>query len=234
MIDVARIDYWAASGTGILQRASTLSKMIFLLLVVAAAVMARNPYPLASGYCLMLVIAAIAGLPVIRMIVLSLYAVIFALLFALSMRGGIWVYAILFFKATTPAFAVLTLIMSTPYPKIFSLLSTLLPEILASGLFMTYRTFFILFDMMGNFLSAIRLRGGLAPGRLVKNSGNISKGVGMLFVKAVERSSRIYAVMAVRGYSGKMAQAEVERMKKEDWVPLGMGVVILAMVILWK
>ena len=67
----------------------------------------------------------------------------------------------------------------------------------------------------------------------MKNSGNISKGVGMLFVKAVERSSRIYAVMSVRGCSGKMAQAEVERMKKEDWLPLGMGITILLLVVLW-
>ena len=98
------------------------------------------------------------------------------------------------------------LIVSTPYPRIFSLLSAVLPEILAAGLFMTYRTLFILLDMMDNFVAAIRLRGGFSPGSLYKNSANISKGIGMLLVRAVERSSRLYAVMMVRGYSGSMAE----------------------------
>jgi hypothetical protein len=39
VIDVAKIDHWAASGTGPLHRSSPVAKLIFLLLVVAAAVM---------------------------------------------------------------------------------------------------------------------------------------------------------------------------------------------------
>ena len=47
MIDVARVDYWAANGSGPFHRASVLSKLLFLAFVVAAAVAARDPYPLA-------------------------------------------------------------------------------------------------------------------------------------------------------------------------------------------
>lgn len=234
MIDVARIDFWAASGSGVLHRASAISKVLFVLLVVAAAVTAESPYPLACAYVLMFVAATAAGLPVLRMAALSLYAIVFVFLYGLSLQGGPWVYALLFFKATTPAFAVLTLIVSTPYPRLFAVLSAALPEIIAAGLLMTYRTFFILFDMMGNFISAIGLRGGFSPGSLVKNSANISKGIGMLFVRAAEQSTRIYAVMAVRGYSGRMASTDVEKMRKDDWLPLGMGLVILLIAIVWK
>ena len=217
-----------------LHRASARAKVLFVLLIVAAAVTAASPYPLACAYVVMAVTAALAGLPVLRMAALSLYAVVFALLYGLSLRGGFWVYALLFFKATTPAFAVLTLIVSTPYPRLFAVLNAALPEVIAAGLLMTYRTFFILFDMMGNFISAIGLRGGFSPGSLVKNSSNISKGIGMLFVRAAEQSTRIYAVMAVRGYSGRMAATDVEKMRKEDWLPLGMGLVILTLGIVWK
>jgi len=234
VIDVARIDHWAASGTGPFHRASTFSKILFLLLVVGGAVTAKNPYPLMAGYVVILVVVSGSRLPWVRMVVLSLYAVIFALLYGISLRGGGWVYALLIFKAITPSFAMLALIVSTPYPKIFSLISTALPEMLAAGLFMTYRTLFILLDMMGHFAAAIRLRGGFSPGSLFKNSSNISKGIAMLLVTAVERASRLYAVMAVRGYSGSMAQRGMDGLHREDWLPLTTGSVVLLLAIIWR
>jgi cobalt/nickel transport system permease protein len=114
------------------------------------------------------------------------------------------------------------------------LLSVLLPEILAAGLFMTYRTLFILLDMMDNFAAAIRLRGGFSPGSLYKNSANISRGIGMLLVRAVERASRLYAVMVVRGYNGSMAEKGTIRLQQQDWLPLGAGAIVLMLVLVWK
>ena len=234
MIDVARIDYWAASGTGPLHRTSTISKVIFLLLVVTSAVVTNNPYPLLGGYGVLIALAIVSKLPWIRLILLSLYSAVFALLYGVSLHGGVWIAALFIVKAVTPAFAMLMLIVSTPYPRIFSLLSTVLPGTLAAGLFMTYRTLFILIDMMDNFAMTIRLRGGFSPGSLYKNSSNIAKGLGMLLVRAIERSSRLYAVMVVRGYSGSMADKGVVRFQGQDWLPLGAGTLVLVMVIVWK
>jgi energy-coupling factor transporter transmembrane protein EcfT len=234
VIDVARIDHWAASGTGPFHRASVMSKMLFLLFVVAAAVTARSPYPLMAGYAGILLAAVLAGLPWVRMAALSLYAVVFAVLYGISLRGGWWLFALLIFKAITPSLAMLTLVVTTPYPKIFSFLSAALPEILAAGLFMTYRTLFILLDMMDNFVAAIRLRGGFSPGSLAKNSSNLAKGIGMLLVKAVERASRLYAVMAVRGYSGSMAQIGGGSFHREDYLPIGAGGMVLVIALVWR
>jgi cobalt/nickel transport system permease protein len=234
LIDVAKIDYWAASGSGPFHRASIVAKIGFLLLVLAASLGSKSPRPLALGYVLILVVAAGARLPWLRIMVLSLYAAVFTILYIISLRGSLLLHLVLIVKAVTPALAVLMLIVSTPYPRIFSLLSAMLPEILAAGLFATYRTLFILLDMMGNFVAAIRLRGGFSPGSLYKNSANISKGIGMLLVRAVERSSRLYAVMVVRGYSGSMAEKASLRLHREDWLPLGTGALVLALVMVWK
>jgi len=173
MIDVARIDHWAASGTGMLHRASPVAKVVFLLLVVSAAVVSKNPYALTAGYLVLIAVAVAAGLPWSRVMVLSWYAAVFALLYSFSIRGGVWIRALFVMKAITPSCAMLMLIVSTPYPKIFALLSAALPEMITAGLFMTYRTLFILLDMMDNFGAAIRLRGGFSPGSLYKNSANI-------------------------------------------------------------
>ncbi len=236
MIDVARIDHWAATPPtrGLFHRASVFSKIMFLLLVVAAAVIAKSPLPLAAGYAVMLIAATASRLPWFTLVMLSLYPAVFTLLYGISLRGGAWMYALLLVKAVTPAFAMVMLIVSTPYPKIFSLLSTFLPEIIASGLFMTYRTLFILLDMMNSFAAAIRLRGGFSPGSLAKNSANISKGLAMLLIRAVERATRLYAVMAVRGYNGSMAEARIGRLSRHDWFPIGTGIAVLMLVVVWK
>jgi energy-coupling factor transporter transmembrane protein EcfT len=234
VIDVSLIDHWAASGATPLHRASTTAKIAFLALVVSAAVVSRRPYPLVAGYGVLLAVAAASGLPWVKVAVLSWYSALFALLYGISLGGDRWVVVLFIFKAITPSFAVLMLIVSTPYPRIFSLLSSLLPEILASGLFMTYRTLFILLDMMDNFAAAIRLRGGFSPGSLVKNGANISRGIGMLLVRAVERSSSLYAVMTVRGYNGRMAERGDIGLRRGDWLPFGTGVLVLLLVILWK
>jgi len=233
MIDVARIDHLASHGSGAFHRASVPGKLCFAALVVAAAVLARDPAPLAAGCVILVLIALFSGLPWRVIGVMSLTAALFALLYAVSLRRGVWVYALVLFKAVMPAFAVGMLILSTPYPRIFAFLSTYLPEIIASGLFMTYRSFFILLDMMDSFATAIRMRGGFKPGNLVRNGGNIAKGIGALLVRAVERSSRLYAVMAVRGYNGSLAEPSRGAFTDRDWLPLGAGVLVLASVLLW-
>lgn len=234
MIDVARIDHWAASGSGPLHRASPIAKIIFLLLVVCAAVVSKNPYSLTAGYGMLILVAALARLPWARVMALSWYAAVFALLYSLTLRGGILLRALFIMKAITPSCAMLMLIVSTPYPKIFSLLSSVLPEILAAGLFMTYRTLFILLDMMDSFSAAIRLRGGFSAGSLFKNSANISRGIAMLLVRAVERASRLYAVMAVRGYSGSMAEKGDIEIRQSDWLPIATGGAVLLTVMVWN
>jgi energy-coupling factor transporter transmembrane protein EcfT len=234
VIDVARIDHWAAIGSGPFHSASVFSKILFLLLVVAAAVMSKSPYPLALGYAVMLLAAASSRLPWTRMVMFSFYPAVFALLYGVSLRAGVWLYSLLLIKAVTPAFAMVMLVVSTPYPRIFSLLSTFLPEIIASGLFMTYRTLFILLGMMDSFAAAIRLRGGFSPGSLHKNSANIANGIAMLLIRAVERATRLYAVMAVRGYNGSMAETGIGRLNRHDWLPLMTGALVLMLVVVWK
>jgi cobalt/nickel transport system permease protein len=234
-MDVARIDYWAASGSGAFHRASVLAKIIFVGLVVAAAVVSRSAPALAAGYGLLLVVAAAARLHLLRILMLSLYAAVFAALYGISLRRvDLAVYGLVLLKAVTPALAVLMLIVSTPYPRLFSLTSAVLPELPAAGLFMTYRSFFILLDMTNNFIVALRFRAGLARGRIVKTIANIPRVIAMLLVAAVERSQRLYAVMAVRGYSGSMAEKERARLTRHDWLPLAAGAAILLFVILWK
>ena len=232
MIDVARIDYWAAYGTGAFHRASVPSKLLFLAAVIAASVMARDPLPLAAVFGALIASAAASALPWTAILLLSLSSAVFAVLYAVSLRGGAAVFALLLLKAVTPAYAAGMVVTSTPYPRLFSFLGTFLPEVLTAGLFMTYRTLFILVDLMDDFATAIRLRGGFTPGNIRKNGSNIARGIGAMLVQAVDRAARLYAVMAVRDYSGSMAEATLGRLGRRDWLPIAAGALALAIVLL--
>ncbi len=235
MIDVARIDFWAASGSSLFHRASVLSKLILVVLVVTASVLSRSFHALAAGYALLMAVSAAAGLPFFRMAALSLYAAVFAGLYGLSLRGaGLPEYGLLIFKAVTPAFSVLILISTTTYPRLFSFIGNLLPGLLSSGLFMTYRTLFILLDLMHHLTIALRLRAGLSRAGELRTISALPRALAMLLVKTVESSSRMYAVMTVRSYSGSMAEAERLRLTRHDWLPVGAGLAVLGLVISWR
>jgi energy-coupling factor transporter transmembrane protein EcfT len=97
------------------------------------------------------------------------------------------------------------LLSTTPYNDIIGFVGRVMPRVLRDGLFMTYRSFFILFKLMDNFITALRLRGGFQPKKFWKNSGNIGSGVGILFIHAYDKSQRLYDVMSIRGYSGNLS-----------------------------
>ena len=187
MIDVARIDHWAAHGTSGLHRASVPAKLLLLGCAVAAAVVASEPLPLAAGLGVLVLAAALNGLPWFTLAALSLTAAVFALLYGLSLRGGAGIYALVLLKAVTPAYAAGMLVATTPYPRIFAFLGRFLPEVIEAGLFVTYRSFFILLDMMHSFSTAIRIRGGFSPGSAFRNGANMARGIGALLLRALER-----------------------------------------------
>jgi energy-coupling factor transporter transmembrane protein EcfT len=53
-------------------------------------------------------------------------------------------------------------------------------------------------------------------------------------VRAVERASRLYAVMSVRGYSGSMAERAEIRVRSADWLPILTGTAVLIMAIVGR
>ncbi len=224
MIDVARIDHWAASGSGAFHRASPVAKVVFVLLVVSAAVVSKNPYPLIAGYGALVIVAALSGLPWSRVMVLSWYAAVFAILYSLSLRGGFLIAGALHHEGDHAVLCRADAYREHALSEDIFPDQPVLPEIIAAGLFMTYRTLFILLDMMDNFAAAIRLRGGFSPGSLYKNSANISKGIGMLLVTGGRAG-----LAPLCGHGGARLQRQHGGAKarygfqRADWLPLGTG-----------
>ena len=205
-MDITRIDYWATSGKSVIHKSSPISKTVATAMVIASVIITRDLGLLACLYLTVLMTARFSMLPVRYIIAISLLPAAFTILYAYSQSSGGWMLpAVIIMKALTAASAMILLISTTPYAEVVNLIGRWMPQVIKDGLFMTYRSFFILLGLMNNFLIALRLRGGLKPKRLVNNTRNMAEGVGMLFIRAYEKSQMLYDVMAIRGYSGKLS-----------------------------
>jgi len=205
-MDISKLDYWAYSGTSVMHRASVLSKLAATALVIASVVLTREVAILAGLLAMVIITARAARLPVAKVFIIALFPSLFALIFAISYVSTGWRLPVaIMLKALTASSAMVVLVSTTPYTDVAGNIGRVLPRVVADGLFMTYRSFFILLGLMDNFVEALKLRGGFAPKRLYNNSRNMGAGLGMLFIRAYDKSQRLYEVMSVRGYSGRLS-----------------------------
>ena len=205
-MDIARIDYWATSGRSVIHRSTPVSKAAATAMVIASVIVTHDLALLVCLYLAVLMTARFSMLPLRYVVVLSLAPAFFTLLYAFSQVSGGWTLpALVIMKALTAGTSMIVLISTTPYADVIGLIGRFLPDVIRDGLFMTYRSFFILLGLMDRFMTALRLRGGLGGRRLFRNAGNVASGVGMLFIRSYDKSQMLYDVMTIRGYSGRLS-----------------------------
>jgi len=224
-LDIAAIDHWANNRTSPLHRASALGKGLAVALVIAAVVVAWSPFLLLAIFFVLLAGVFVSGLPVRSLVGLAAYPTIFAALFALSRWDGTWATpALVLLKSLTAAQAMVLLIATTPYPDVFAPLGRLLPRLVADGLFITYRSLFLLLEELGHVLTALRLRGALRRDRPIASGANVARSLGMLLIRAIDLSERLYDVLRLRGYRGRIVPTgRWHAVSRSDALPLAVG-----------
>jgi len=228
--DVALIDHWSTSGRSFLHRAGPAAKVIMAAGCVAAVVITREVALLAVIYGTAVALLAAARVPPLKVMLIAGYPALFALLFVVSAWDGTWqTPARVFGRAMAAAITMVTLLATTPYPRVFGLLSRVLPRIVGEALFLTYRSVFILLDMVGDLVTAARVRSGLHLRHPLANLRNLSSAMGKLLIHALDRSERQYDIMAVRGYDGRIAAPTRSwNSLATDALPVAVGVAALA------
>ena len=205
-MDVSAIDYYANHGASFLHGARPLSKIVFAGLVIASVVISSSFYLLLAVYFSLLTMVIWTRLPVLKIVTIAAYPAIFALIFAAASWNGSWAGAgVIVLKALCAALAMVILIVTTPYPDVFSTIGPVLPRIIREGLFLTYRSLFILLELADNLVKGLRVRGGITHGRYMNNVVNFSSGIGLLLVRGLDLSEKFYGVLNVRGYSGRIS-----------------------------
>jgi energy-coupling factor transporter transmembrane protein EcfT len=231
MIGIAAVDRWAVSGTSWLHRATPLPKWLVLAATVLLAILARSPWPLIAAYLLLILTVVSCRLPVRAFVLASLLPVPMFGLVALSRwNGSASVPLTVIGKGMNMTLSGLLIAATTPYPDLLAPATRVLPPVIADSLVLTYRALFILLARAGSLWLAIRARGGFSrrpePGTLPwdargtswRRRANVAAtGVALSLLRGVDLSTRLYDVMRLRGYQGRLSPTRSLRPQWTDW-----------------
>jgi cobalt/nickel transport system permease protein len=203
MIQLSYLDFSAVEGKSFLHRLSPVLKIIGMLLVLFVIVTVRNLLGLFLLYVILLTLFFIARVPV-KIFSLTLYPLIFAILFIFLSGFQIFFILLIFLKVLCGSTGVVLLLASTSYPSIFSILGRVLPSSFVMALFLTYRSIFILLTILEETQHALYLRGGVQWKHPWRSLINISNAFGHLIIRGIDASEKMYESMVLRGFEGRI------------------------------
>ncbi|HDP70391.1 MAG TPA: hypothetical protein ENN38_06250 [Actinobacteria bacterium] len=235
-MDLYFIDSLASSGKSFFHKASAISKMFFSASVIFAIMLSKNPVFLGILLLFLLLFLKLLRQPVFKIFAMTFYVAVFAIIYALSQISGppVWPFMIVL-KAITAALSILTLLTTTNYFEVFAVFGKFLPKLIADGLFMTYRSFFILLKVLNNLITAVKVKGGFSPCKIFSNLRNMGGVLGTLFIHAMDSSTRNSEILTIRGYRGGLARYRgLRKLSKYDFIPFLLGGVIFAVAGVFK
>jgi cobalt/nickel transport system permease protein len=132
--------------------------------------------------------------------------------------------------------AAIVLAASTSFPDLLVAMRALhVPQLLVSIFGLMWRYMFVLVDEAGRLLRARSARSGRSdqpgarPGGSLFWRAKVTGGMaGSLFLRAFERSDRIYMAMVSRGYDGDVRALPLPQVQRTQWVVLATGLGVLA------
>lgn len=137
-------------------------------------------------------------------------------------------------KSSISILAVVFLIETTNFVNLIQSLKTLkIPNEILNTIMLIYRYFFVLLEEIKRMEIARDLRyfGGYFK-RQIKVYSNI---IGVLFLRSIEKSERIYNAMKLRGYNGEINYLLSYEFNKKEIILLSLFILILIFIkIIWK
>jgi cobalt/nickel transport system permease protein len=143
------------------------------------------------------------------------------------------------FKSWVSVQAAIVLAASTPFPDLLvAMRAVRVPRMLVAIFGLMWRYLFVLVDEVLRLLRARAARSGVSGDPKLKAGGNftwrarVAGGMaGSLFLRAIERSDRIYMAMVSRGYDGEVRAMPLPGLKPLHWIVLTCGIGILAFLV---
>jgi len=137
--------------------------------------------------------------------------------------------------------AAIVLASTTPFPDLLvAMRAVKVPRLLVSIFALMWRYLFVLADETLRLMRARAARSGhsdspgLKPGGSLAWRAQVTGGMaGSLFVRAIERSDRIYMAMVSRGYDGEVRAAPSPRLGATNWIILACGLAVLLLLLMF-
>ena len=131
--------------------------------------------------------------------------------------------------------AAIVLAASTPFPDLMAAMRAVkVPRLLVAVFGLMWRYLFVMADEALRLIRARASRSGhsdnpgMKPGGSLAWRGRVAGGMaGSLFLRAIERSDRIYIAMVARGYNGEVRTFSLPRLRPLDWLILSVSLLLL-------
>jgi len=145
------------------------------------------------------------------------------------------------FKSWLSVQAAIVLAASTRFPELLQAMRAVgIPRLLVGMFGLTWRYLFVLVDEALRLLRARTARSGQSrqagnkPGGSLAWRAHMAGGMaGNLFLRAFERSDRIYVAMLSRGYDGEVRTLPIPAFSGSNWLTLGTGLFFLAILLIF-
>lgn len=215
---VTTLDTWASSDAGFLHRTPTWVKLTGAAVVIGMVVATWSPVVLAGVVAAVALVGLVARLPMRTVLGLAAYPLLFSGLLVLTTAYGASSDWAILLKTYTSALVALTVGFTTPYPVLFGALGRILPVFVNDALLMTYRSLFILADVLTNLMTAVRLRGATSWRHPVIAMRALGFATANLVLSTFDLAQADYEVMRLRGYQGRIVVSSGRPVKDHDLI----------------
>jgi cobalt/nickel transport system permease protein len=227
--DINLITYYAEKQETLFSRVSPWTKAFLLVLLILAITISRNLWVILGLYLAVLILFALAQLPVNKLFAWYLLPVLFVIslvgIMAWTQPGtpvisfataglplvltdqGILLVVILTLKTLISVTFSLFFVMTTRYEHFSGMIYRIFPAPLDQIFLMAYRFLFLTLAMIGSILKAARSRGGGFLRGVTYQSVLFAGIFGLVFIRSFERAERVHKAMIARGYHGSYSTA---------------------------
>ena len=209
--------------------------VLLLAVALSAEVLSELGIPFYLRRALLAVPFVLAALPVLVSVDgQPLLALPFGLFITLP---GLERFLSIAFKSWISIQAAILLASTTSFPDILLAMRALrVPRLLVAIIGLMWRYIFVIVDEVLRLLRARSARSavqpGLRPGGTLLWRARVTGGMaGTLFLRAIERSDRIYNAMLSRGYDGEVRSLPHPPVRPLDWAALCAGLLILVLLL---
>jgi cobalt/nickel transport system permease protein len=137
--------------------------------------------------------------------------------------------------------AAIMLASSTPFPDLLQAMRAIrIPRLLVAMFGLMWRYLFVLVDEALRLMRARAARSGVAAEAGRRSGGSVTWRArvaggmaGNLFLRAFERSDRIYMAMVARGFDGEIRTLPMAAVRSGSWVVLGAGLFLFILLLLF-
>jgi len=137
--------------------------------------------------------------------------------------------------------AAILLATTTPFPDLMvAMRAVRIPRLLVAIFGLMWRYLFVLVDEVLRLMRARQARSGhsdlpsLKPGGSLVWRARVTGGMaGSLFLRAIERSDRIYMAMLARGYDGEVRSNPLPKLSSRKWLILASSLAVLGFLLIF-